>query len=104
MVDLDQDEAEPPIPDAASIAVVGSGNLGLVWFTGHDHRLTVEELEELHPGLVAAVAAHPGVGMLLVRSKEHGAVVFGPKGHPLSSTRIESRARIRRRCSVRTRS
>jgi uncharacterized membrane protein YvlD (DUF360 family) len=80
VVDLDQDEAEPPIPDAASIAVVGSGNLGLVWFTGHDHRLTVEELEELHPGLVASVAAHPGVGLLLVRSKEFGAVVFGPKG------------------------
>jgi uncharacterized membrane protein YvlD (DUF360 family) len=80
VVDLDADEEEPPIPDAASIAVVGSGNLGLVWFTGNDHRLTVEELEELHPGLVAAVAAHPGVAMLLVRSKERGGVVFGPKG------------------------
>ena len=67
-------------PIRSTIAVVGSGNLGLVWFTGHDHRLTVEELEELHPGLVAAVAAHPGVGLLLVRSKEFGAVVFGPKG------------------------
>ena len=52
----------PPVADASTIAVVGSGNLGLVWFTGHDHRLTVEELEELHPGLVASVAAHPGVG------------------------------------------
>ena len=73
-------EEDPPSPIASTIAVVGSGNLGLVWFTGHDHRLTVEELEELHPGLVASVAAHPGVGLLLVRSKEHGAVVFGPKG------------------------
>ncbi len=80
VVDLDAEEAPPPVADASSIAVVGSGNLGLVWFTGHDQRLTVEELEELHPGLVAAVAAHPGVAMLLVRSKEFGAVVFGPKG------------------------
>ena len=79
VVDLD-DEEEVPVADPSTIAVVGSGNLGLVWFTGHDHRLTVEELEELHPGLVAAVAAHPGVGMLLVRSKAFGAVVFGPKG------------------------
>src|SRR6187401_1887508 len=79
-VDLDEVEEEPPVADATAIAVVGSGNLGLVWFTGHDHRLTVEELEELHPGLVASVAAHPGVGLLLVRSKEFGAVVFGPKG------------------------
>jgi uncharacterized membrane protein YvlD (DUF360 family) len=79
VVNLDQEETEP-IADPSTIAVVGSGNLGLVWFTGHDHRLTVEELEELHPGLVAAVAAHPGVAMLLVRSKAFGAVVFGPKG------------------------
>ena len=79
VVNLDAEE-EVPIADPSTIAVVGSGNLGLVWFTGHDHRLTVEELEELHPGLVAAVAAHPGVGMLLVRSKADGAVVFGPKG------------------------
>ena len=80
IVNLDDVEEEPPIPDATTIAVVGSGNLGLVWFTGHDHRLTVEELEELHPGLVASVAAHPGVGLLMVKSKEFGAVVFGPKG------------------------
>ena len=80
VVDLDADDEPPPIADASSIAVVGSGNLGLVYFTGHDHRLTVEELEELHPGLVASVAAHPGVAMLMVRSKEFGAVVFGPKG------------------------
>ena len=79
-VNLDDVEEEPAIADATTIAVVGSGNLGLVWFTGHDHRLTVEELEALHPGLVASVAAHPGVGLLLVRSKEFGAVVFGPNG------------------------
>ena len=83
VVDLDADEnisEVPDVADASSIAVVGSGNLGLVWFTGNDQRLTVEELEEMHPGLVAAVAAHPGVGLLLVRSKAHGAVVFGPNG------------------------
>jgi uncharacterized membrane protein YvlD (DUF360 family) len=73
-------EKELSLADASTIAVVGSGNLGLVWFTGHDQRLSVEELEELHPGLVAAVAAHPGVAMLLVRSKARGAVVFGPRG------------------------
>jgi uncharacterized membrane protein YvlD (DUF360 family) len=79
VVDLDAEE-QPPAADESSIAVVGSGNLGLVWFTGNDYRLTVEELEELHPGLIASVAAHPGVAMLMVRSKEHGAIVFGPNG------------------------
>ena len=89
VVNLDEED-EIPVADPSTIAVVGSGNLGLVWFTGHDHRLTVEELEELHPGLVAAVAAHPGVGMLLVRSKADGAVVFGPKGtRYLDQDRVE---------------
>jgi hypothetical protein len=90
VVDLDADEAPPTVLDASSIAVVGSGNLGLVWFTGHDHRLTVEELEGLHPGLVASVAAHPGVAMLLVRSAAHGALVFGPNGtRYLDQDRVE---------------
>ena len=79
VVDLDHEELPPPA-DASTIVVVGSGNLGLVWFTGNDHRLTVEELEELHPKLVSTLAAHPGVAMLMVKSQEHGGVVFGPKG------------------------
>ena len=89
VVNLDKDE-DVPVAEESAIAVVGSGNLGLVWFTGNDHRLTVEELEGLHPGLIAAVAAHPGVGLLMVRSKEHGAVVFGPKGtRYLDDDRVE---------------
>ena len=48
VVDLDHEEVPPPA-DESTIAVVGSGNLGLVWFTGHDHRLTYEELEEPSP-------------------------------------------------------
>ena len=79
VVDLDREEIPPPA-DESTIAVVGSGNLGLVWFTGHDHRLTAEELEALHPNLVATLAEHPGVAMLMVRTKAHGAVVLGHGG------------------------
>lgn len=89
VVDLDAEELPPPA-DESAIAVVGSGNLGLVYFTGNDLRLTVEELEELHPGLVTTLAAHPGVAMLMVRSGEHGAVVFGPRGvRYLDQDRVE---------------
>ena len=89
VVNLDAEELPPPA-DESAIAVVGSGNLGLVYFTGNDHRLTVEELEELHPGLVTTLAAHPGVAMLMVRSEEHGAVVFGPRGvRYLDQDRVE---------------
>jgi uncharacterized membrane protein YvlD (DUF360 family) len=89
VVDLDKEEVPPPA-DESTIAVVGSGNLGLVWFTGHDHRLTLEELEDLHPNLVATLAAHPGVGLLMVRSSERGAVVLGRGGvHYLADGRVE---------------
>ena len=89
VVDLDHEEVTLPA-DKSTIAVVGSGNLGLVWFTGLDHRLTLEELEELHPNLVATLAAHPGVGLLMVRSSERGTVVFGPRGiRYLDEDRVE---------------
>ena len=79
VVNLDQEEVPPPA-DEAAIAVVGSGNLGLVYFTGHDHRLTLEELEPLHPNLVATLTQHPGVAMLMIRTAERGAVVLGHDG------------------------
>ncbi len=88
-VQIDDEELPPPA-DESTIAVVGSGNLGLIYFTGNDHRLTAEELEDLHPNLVAALAAHPGVAMLMVRSEAHGAVVFGPSGvRYLDEDRVE---------------
>jgi hypothetical protein len=89
VVDLDRDGIPPPAAEN-TIAVVGSGNLGLVYFTGHDHRLTAEELEDLHPNLVATLAAHPGVGMLMVRSSTHGALVLGHNGiRYLDQDRVE---------------
>jgi len=80
VVDLDEPEDIPPPADPSAIAVVGSGNLGLVWFTGHDHRLTVEEMEGLHPELLASLVAHPGVGLIMVRSSQHGAMAIGRNG------------------------
>jgi hypothetical protein len=80
VVNLDEPEAVPPPADESAIAVVGSGNLGLVYFTGHDRRLTLEELERLHPGLVESLVEHPGVGLLMVRSSQHGAMAIGKGG------------------------
>jgi uncharacterized membrane protein YvlD (DUF360 family) len=79
-VDVDAaPELATPTKDA-EIVVVGSGNLGLVYFTGFDHRLTAEELEEQHPGMVSKLAEHPGVSLVLVRSAAEGGIVLGPRG------------------------
>jgi hypothetical protein len=81
LVDVDAKSAKKlDLAEEGSIAVVGSGNLGLVYFTGNDHRLTLEELESMHPNLVASIAAHPGVSMVLVRSGSRGGVVIGARG------------------------
>jgi hypothetical protein len=89
VVDLDQEDIPPPAEEGA-IAVVGSGNLGLVWFTGFDHRLTAEEIRERHPLLLAKLVEHPGVALALVRSSEHGAMAMGRNGiRYLDEDRVE---------------
>ncbi|MEU9101498.1 phage holin family protein [Streptomyces sp. NPDC048361] len=60
--------------------VLASGNLGLVSFPDIEGRATREEIDRRHPALLTTLAAHPGIGFLLVRSREHGAVVLGPDG------------------------
>jgi uncharacterized membrane protein YvlD (DUF360 family) len=70
--------------------VLGSGNLGLVYLMEETRRLTQEELDERHPGLLDALRAHPHIGWLLVRSGEHGAVVLGARGtRYLEEDRVE---------------
>ena len=62
------------------VVVLGSGNLGLVYLMEREHRLTLEEIEELHPELVPALRTHPHIGWLLVHSAEQGGVVLGASG------------------------
>jgi uncharacterized membrane protein YvlD (DUF360 family) len=72
----------PPPPTYADgqVLVLASGSLGLIYLTGWSRRLTLEEIEGLHPHLVSTLLEHQGIGWLLVRSAERGSVVLGPKG------------------------
>jgi hypothetical protein len=70
--------------------VLGSGNLGLVYLMDEKRRLTLEEIEELHPRLLPALREHPHVGWVLVRSREHGALALGGSGvHHLEQKRVD---------------
>uniref|UniRef100_A0A7C1FUF0 Phage holin family protein n=1 Tax=Caldilinea aerophila TaxID=133453 RepID=A0A7C1FUF0_9CHLR len=64
----------------AQVIVMASGNLGLVYFTGWLHRLTLEEIESYFPGLVDGLVQHPGIGFLLVHSERHGPLALGARG------------------------
>jgi uncharacterized membrane protein YvlD (DUF360 family) len=70
----DEDAAIP------ELSVMASGCLGLISFPREPGRLSLERIEQLHPRLVPALRAHPGIGFLLVRSDRHGAVVLGGAG------------------------
>ncbi len=48
------------------VVVLGSGNLGLVYLMDEPRRLTLEEIEKLHPRLIPALREHPHVGFLVV--------------------------------------
>ena len=70
---------EPPAEEPAEITVVGSGNLGGVWFSRHRERQTAGDIERAHPGLLAALAAHPGIGFVVVLGDD-GPVALGEGG------------------------
>ena len=73
------------------IIVLASGNLGLISFTEFDGRATLEQIELRHPGLLAGLAEHPGIGLIMVRSElDHAGVVLGPSGvHHLATGEVE---------------
>ncbi|MGI9597490.1 MAG: phage holin family protein [Acidimicrobiales bacterium] len=84
--------ADPVVPeDEGEIIVLASGNLGLISFTEFPARATLEEIETRHRGLIAGLAEHPGIGLVMVRSAADGAgIVFGPDGvHHLATGQVQ---------------
>ena len=81
-------ERDQPAADAGpagaagppELVVCASGNLALLYFPQLPGRVTVERLEGAWPSLVAGLARHPGIGLLLVRSASRGAVAVGRDG------------------------
>ncbi|HVQ19081.1 MAG TPA: alkaline phosphatase family protein, partial [Actinomycetes bacterium] len=75
------EEAEPEATaETPELIVVGSGNLGAVWFARRPGRVTLEDLVADHPELVPGLVEHPGVSFLVVMSAARGAVAIGPQG------------------------
>jgi uncharacterized membrane protein YvlD (DUF360 family) len=71
------------------IAVMASGCLGLISFPRLPGRVMREQIDERWPELLPALREHPGIGFVLVRSSEQGAVVLGAEGeHRLDSGEV----------------
>ncbi|MGA9859735.1 MAG: phage holin family protein [Solirubrobacteraceae bacterium] len=75
---------------APHAVVLGSGNLGLIYLMEEKRRLTMEEIEQRHPRLLATLGEHPDIGFLLVRSAEHGPLAMTARGvNYLAQGRVE---------------
>lgn len=65
--------------ETPDLVVVGSGNLGGIWFARERQRLLVSVIEERHPGLLTALASHEGIAFVVVMAPT-GPVAIGPDG------------------------
>jgi uncharacterized membrane protein YvlD (DUF360 family) len=93
-VQLGERDAAPARPaegdDPGEVVVMASGCLGLVSFPREPGRVTLERLQERYPRVIPALRDHPGIGFLLVRSEEHGALAIGRAGtHHLDGGFVE---------------
>ncbi|MEU8706408.1 phage holin family protein [Streptomyces sp. NPDC048565] len=75
-----EQEAEHPAAKPSDPVVLASGNLGLLSFPDIEGRATREQIDQRYPALLGTLAAHPGIGFLLVRSRRHGSVVLARGG------------------------
>jgi Type I phosphodiesterase / nucleotide pyrophosphatase len=83
-------ELEAGADGLPELSVMASGNLGLVNLPREPGRVTLERLGELHPRLLPALIAHPGIAFVLVRSAAGGPVALGEHGaHWLAEGRAE---------------
>jgi uncharacterized membrane protein YvlD (DUF360 family) len=82
---------EPGAPaERVDLIAIASGNFGLVYFPRLPGRVTLEQLAAAYPGLVDALAVHPGIGAMLIKSENHGSIVVGRAGiNFLEENRVE---------------
>jgi len=87
-VDMAPPATEPPEdPDAV---VCASGNLGLIYFSSLEGRVSFETIALCYPRLIEGLVEHEGVDFVLVHSYQRGGIVIGKRGvHFLDSDRIE---------------
>ncbi len=78
------DESREASREATDLVVAASGNLAMVYLNRHPGRLGREQIESRYPGLIGALVAHPGIGVVVV-DDVHGPVAVGASGwHRLS--------------------
>ena len=86
-------ESEPasaPGEQPPEVVVMASGCLGLDQLPARAGPRDARAMQRRYPRLIPSLREHPGVGFLLVRSEEHGAIAIGARGsNYLDEGRVE---------------
>ena len=75
-----EEEAAAAGGELPELAVVASGNLGLVWFPRIPGRLTLEEMLERWPRLIPGLVNRGAVGVVIAETQSRGPVAVGATG------------------------
>jgi hypothetical protein len=78
--DREAQEREQQDGSGSAAIVLASGGLGLISLPERKHRLTREEMNELHPSLLPTLTDHPGIGFVMVATASEGPIVVGSAG------------------------
>lgn len=73
-------EAPEIVAGTADVTFCGSGNLAQVYFHAFGHRASLAELEAAFPGLVVALTAHEGVGLVVGLGQDGAPLALGKHG------------------------
>lgn len=65
------------------VAVIASGNLGMLWFPRLAGRATLEQITAGWPRLVPGLLARAAIGVVIVQTTDDGPVALGAKGSRL---------------------
>jgi len=72
--------APPPAVMNARVTVCASGNFANVYFDLHAGKVSLNELNAVYPGLVDALAQHPGIGFVVAYADDGTPIVLGEGG------------------------
>jgi uncharacterized membrane protein YvlD (DUF360 family) len=90
VVGPDREREATAVDGLPELAVVASGNLGLLWFPRRSGRVTLEEMLDLWPRLIPGLVARPSVGVVVGLSEGRGPVAVGAAGvHLLRDASVE---------------
>ncbi len=79
-------------PEDSELIVLASGNLGMIYLTQWNKRLTYEKMISMFPDLIPGIVNNEYVGFILVKSEKNGPMVIGSEGiYYLDTNKIEGK-------------